>query len=75
MRYLPNSKDDRELMLSAVGARSIDDLFAPIPEQFRLKRDLKIPRQMSESEIVEWFRARAAEMWPGLCHVPRGRRL
>jgi len=65
MRYLPNSKDDRELMLRAVGARSIDELFAPIPEQFRLKRELNIPPQMSEAEIVEWFRARAAETGHG----------
>ena len=64
MRYLPNSNHDRELMLRAVGVRSIDELFAPIPEQFRLKRDLKIPPQKSESEIVEWFRARAAETAP-----------
>jgi glycine dehydrogenase subunit 1 len=61
MRYLPKSKTDREAMLKAIGARSIDDLFAPIPEQYRLKRDLKVPRQMAESEIVDWFRERSRE--------------
>ena len=48
-------------MLKAIGARSIDDLFAPIPAEYRLDRDLKVPRQMAESEIVDWFRQRAQE--------------
>jgi len=61
MRYLPKSPSDREAMLKAIGARSIDDLFAPIPAEYRLQRDLKIPRQMAESEIVDWFRQRSQE--------------
>ncbi len=48
-------------MLREIGVGSIDELFAPIPEQFRLDRDLCIPRQMAESEILDWFSARAAE--------------
>jgi glycine dehydrogenase subunit 1 len=61
MRYLPKSPADRKAMLQAIGARSIDDLFAPIPEEYRLARELKVPRQMAESEIVDWFRERARE--------------
>jgi glycine dehydrogenase subunit 1 len=48
-------------MLAAMGARSIDDLFAPIPAEYRLQRDLNVPRQMAESEIVDWFRQRSQE--------------
>src|SRR5438477_826955 len=65
MRYLPKSPADREAMLKAIGARSIDDLFAPIPAEYRLNRDLKVPRQMAESEIVEWFRERSHENGDG----------
>jgi glycine dehydrogenase subunit 1 len=65
MRYLPKSPADREAMLKAIGARSIDDLFGPIPAEYRLNRDLKIPRQMAESEIVDWFRERARENGDG----------
>ena len=61
MRYLPKSPADRQAMLAAMGARSIDDLFAPIPAEYRLQRDLKVPRQMAESEIVDWFRQRSQE--------------
>src|SRR5216117_2008423 len=65
MRYLPKSPADREAMLRAIGKRSIDDLFAPIPAEYRLNRDLKVPRQMAESEIVEWFRERSHENGDG----------
>src|SRR5713226_2790068 len=61
MRYLPKSPADREAMLKAMGLRSVDELFSPIPAEYRLNRDLKVPRQMAESEIVDYFRARAAE--------------
>src|SRR5712672_1991035 len=65
MRYLPKSPADRKTMLQAMGARSIDDLFSPIPAEYRLKRDLKVPRQMAESEIVDWFRERSRENGDG----------
>ena len=65
MRYLPKSPADREAMLKAIGARSIDDLFASIPAEYRLNRDLKVPRQMAESEIVDWFRQRSNESGDG----------
>jgi glycine dehydrogenase subunit 1 len=65
MRYLPKSPSDREAMLKAIGVRSVDDLFAPIPAQYRLTRDLDIPRQMAESEIVDFFKQRAKENGDG----------
>jgi glycine dehydrogenase subunit 1 len=65
MRYLPKSPTDRAAMLQAIGIRSVDDLFAPIPAEYRLARDLAIPRQMAESEIVDWFKQRAKENGEG----------
>src|SRR5438876_153437 len=65
MRYLPKSPADREAMLKAIGANSIDDLFAPIPAEYRLNRDLNVPRQVAESEIVDWFRERSRENGDG----------
>ncbi len=61
MRYLPKSPAERREMLASIGARSMDDLFASIPEQFRLKAPLRLPGPFSEHEIIEYFRARAAE--------------
>jgi len=65
MRYLPKSPDDRQAMLKALGLRSVDDLFAPVPSEYRLTRDLNIPRQMAESEIVDFFRQRSRENGEG----------
>jgi glycine dehydrogenase subunit 1 len=59
MRYLPKSPAEREQMLAEIGAARIDDLFSVIPEEYRLRRDLEIPRQQGESEIIAYFRAAA----------------
>ena len=65
MRYLPKSPDDRVAMLGEIGVKSIDELFSSIPAQYRITRDLNVPRQMAESEIIDWFRERASEMTAG----------
>ncbi len=57
MRYLPKSPAEREQMLAEIGAASIDDLFSVIPAEYRLDRDLAVPRQQAESEIIDYFRA------------------
>ncbi|MGH9601314.1 MAG: glycine dehydrogenase, partial [Terriglobales bacterium] len=65
MRYLPKSPSDRAAMLREIGASSIDQLFSHIPEEYRLQRALNIPRQMAESEVIDYFRGRAAETSAG----------
>jgi len=61
MRYLPKSPAERVEMLEVIGAPSIDKLFEVIPEEYRLTRDLDIPRQYGESEIIEYFKAAGAK--------------
>jgi|SRR4051794_21286010 glycine dehydrogenase subunit 1 len=61
MRYLPKSPAERQEMLAAIGAGSIDELFSTIPERFRLRQALKLPGPFSEAEIIEYFKERAAE--------------
>jgi glycine dehydrogenase subunit 1 len=61
MRYLPKSPSEREQMLADIGVKSIDELFAVIPAEYRLDRDLNVPRQHAESEIVDYFRAAGAK--------------
>ncbi len=60
MRYLPNTDDDRTAMLARVGVNSIDDLFADIPSDKRLKGLLDLPTTKSEIE-VERILGRMAE--------------
>ncbi len=61
MRYLPKSPQDRVDMLADIGVNSIDDLFSTIPAEFQLQRDLCVPRQHGESEIIDRFRDLAAQ--------------
>src|ERR1700756_4116982 len=57
MRYLPKSPADRKEMLAEIGVASIDDLFSTIPAEYRLTRDLDVPRQHGEQEVIEHFKA------------------
>ena len=61
MRYLPKSPAERQEMLAAIGAQSIDELFSSIPERYRLKEGLKLPGPLSEAEVIQYFKERAAE--------------
>jgi glycine dehydrogenase subunit 1 len=49
--YTPATSLDRKEMLEAIGADSIDDLFAQIPEEVRLSRPLELEDGLSESEV------------------------
>lgn len=48
-------------MLGTLGVSSLEQLFAQLPEEVRLKRPLAIARGKSEYEIVEYFRSLGAE--------------
>jgi glycine dehydrogenase subunit 1 len=61
MRYLPKSPTERQEMLADIGVKSIEDLFSTIPEQYRLKNPLNLPGPLSESEVIDYFQARAKE--------------
>ncbi len=61
MRYLPKSPAERQEMLAAIGAKSMEELFASIPEAYRLKKPLDLPGPMSETEVIQYFQERAGE--------------
>ena len=52
-------------MLDACGVSSPEELFAHLPEAVRLNRPLDLPPGISEYEIVQYFRDRAAECATG----------
>lgn len=60
MPYLYNTPEDQQEMLSAIGAGSIDDLFAPIPDDLKLGRSLNLPPALSELELDQHLRQLAA---------------
>ena len=68
MRYLPKSPAIRRQMLQELGCKSMDDLFAPIPAEYRLNRPLDIAPSMAEADVLEWFRQRAADVATGYAY-------
>ncbi|MFK7735337.1 MAG: aminomethyl-transferring glycine dehydrogenase subunit GcvPA [Pirellulaceae bacterium] len=53
MAYLFNTPEDTREMLNTIGAASMDELFAHIPEELRFKQTLDIPPAMSELEMTQ----------------------
>ena len=60
MPYLYNTPEDQSAMLAAIGARSIDELFAMIPAHMRLQRPLAIPPALTEIELTQHITALVA---------------
>ena len=50
-KYFPHTEEDLKDMLEVAGAKSLDDLFAEIPEPIRFKGDYDLPSSMSELEL------------------------
>ena len=57
--YLPHTSEDRKEMLAAIGVNAVDDLFADIPADLRLNRQLELPEAMSEPELAAHLAALA----------------
>ncbi|MDR0834979.1 MAG: aminomethyl-transferring glycine dehydrogenase subunit GcvPA [Tannerella sp.] len=49
-KYIPVSASEKEQMLHEIGLKTVDDLFAQIPEEIKIKR-LNLPAGMSELEV------------------------
>ena len=62
--YVPHSETDVRLMLEAVGAERVDDLFLDIPEGVRRRELLALPPGLSEAEVVGEMRRLAAADTP-----------
>ena len=52
MPYISNSPADQQAMLEAVGVESLEELFATVPADLRLGRDLDLPAAMGEMELT-----------------------
>ena len=60
MPYLLNTPDDKKVMLERIGAKTTEDLFAPIPGELRLGRTLDIPPALPEMELTRHIAQLAA---------------
>lgn len=53
MRFIPHTREDVERMLAAVGARSVDELFAAIPATLREQARLALPDGVGEQAVLD----------------------
>ena len=63
MPYIPHTPDDLQEMLSVVGVRTLDDLFADIPQDMRPK-SFKLPKGQGEASVCAYFEDLAAKNRP-----------
>lgn len=54
-KYFPQTEEDIALMLDKIGVKSLDDLYAEVPECIRFRQDYHLPEAKSEIEIRQLF--------------------
>ena len=54
-KYFPHTEADLQTMLDKVGVKSLDDLYAEVPEAIRFRGDYQLPSEMSELEVRQLF--------------------
>lgn len=62
-KYFPHTEKDINEMLERISAKTLDDLYADIPEEIRFKGEYNLPEAKSEIEIRRFF--------DGLCRDDR----
>jgi len=67
MSYLLNTPQDQQAMLEAIGVASIDELFAMIPPELRLRGELRLPPALGEMELTDHMNRLAARNLATCC--------
>ena len=57
--YIPNTPQDEQEMLQAIGLESVDQLFDDIPKDVHLTEPLNIPSSKSELEVTNYLKGLA----------------
>lgn len=71
-KYFPHTEADIKGMLEHIGIKSIDELYAEVPEQVRLKKDYDLSEAKSELEIRQFFAGLAAKNKQLTCFAGAG---
>jgi len=61
MNFVPNTEKEKKQMLSFLNINSLEELFTDVNEEIRLKGPLKLPKPLSEMEIVKHMRMIGSE--------------
>ena len=71
-KYFPHTDDDLQAMLAKVGVKSLDDLFAEIPEEVRFRKDYALPESASELEVRQLFESMGSKNRQLTCFAGMG---
>ena len=71
-KFFPHTEDDLQTMLAKVGVKSLDELYAQIPESIRFKGDYELPRGASELEVRQVFERVGSENKQLTCFAGMG---
>lgn len=71
-KFFPHTEEDIQQMLDKIGVKSLDDLYADIPQEIRFNRDYDLPEEMSELEIREHFSVYGEMNTPLTCFAGAG---
>ncbi|MBM6993456.1 MAG: aminomethyl-transferring glycine dehydrogenase subunit GcvPA [Prevotella sp.] len=71
-KYFPHTADDIRHMLDVIGMKSLEELYADVPQSVRLQGDYDIPDAQSELEIRRLFARLGAENQQKVCFAGAG---
>ncbi len=71
-KYFPHTDADLQAMFQKVGIKSLDDLYAEVPEQIRFRGEYQLREQMSEIEVRQLFDKLGAQNKPLTCFAGAG---
>ena len=71
-KFFPHTDADLQAMFQKVGIKSLDDLYAEVPEQIRFRGEYQLPEEMSEIEVRQLFDKLGAKNKPLTCFAGAG---
>ena len=72
MPFMPHTEEDKQAMLKAIGASSIQDLFDEIPASLRAGTLKEVPESITELELNQLVKERVAQIQPNQCFLGAG---
>jgi glycine dehydrogenase subunit 1 len=71
-KYFPHTPSDLQEMLQKVGVKSLDELYAEIPEDIRFHGDYDLPSELSEIEVRQLFESLGSQNKQLTCFAGAG---
>ncbi|MBQ9355900.1 MAG: aminomethyl-transferring glycine dehydrogenase subunit GcvPA [Prevotella sp.] len=71
-KYFPHTDKDLQAMMDVIGIKSLDELYAEVPEAIRFRGDYQLPSEMSEIEVRQLFEQLGAQNRPLTCFAGSG---